>query len=467
MSASWHYLKDGRPFGPFALDQMRQLASSGLLAPTDMVKSDANGVWVPAGSVAALDFSPAPVSPPAVVPPPLPTAPASAEPTTPAEGPQPSDTRSVFAMAAVWLALVPLALGLANRSQAEAGNRLPTALLIAGAGLALATWLYLGVRAVRTGVLPTFSGRLRKRPLVHRVGGLALLFVGASLAVELVNAARHRPTGSADVPASAAGYERVRSGTSEEVLYRPRQRSDAERLAAVLRDLGEFNGQSPKTFAVEKRDGGWVVKVVTTDAARRNPAVHAFYRHSLGVRIAARAFPGEPVEFQFCDPDLNPHASVPLPAAGVAEIQGKDAVYFLGPHRAEADRLAAFLKPRLVPPGERAFVLARADATWTFAILNADADALTPAVEKLFAKEATDVSRAVFGGATAEVVVYDRAFQPKRTFRSSAGSLPLMSPPGDPFEDYQKWRYENRDKLPINWDDYRPSYQAPPKKDPP
>lgn len=83
-------------------------------------------------------------------------------------------------------------------------------------------------------------------------------------------------------------------------------------------------------------------------------------------------------------------------------------------------RVAAFLKPRLGAPGERAFVLARSDATWTFAILNADADALTPAAETLFAKEATDVSRAVFGGTTAEVVVYDRAFQPKRTFRSES-----------------------------------------------
>ena len=458
MSASWHYLKDGRPFGPFTLEQIQQLASSGLLSPTDMVRSDMNGVWVSAGTAPGLTFPSAPTAAATVIPPPtnlVSAAPAAR--TVPEAGPKAEAAvgRSLVAMAVVWLAIVPVALALLNRSQAETGNRLPPALLAAGAGLALLTWFYLGARAVRTGVLPTFSGHLRKRPLVHRAGGIAILFVGASLGIELVNAARNRPTGSADAQAGIAGYERVNHG-GEEVLYRPGHRPDAERLAGVLRNLGEFNGQSPKTFAVEKRDGSWVVKMVTSGAARGSPAVHGFYRHSLGVRIAARAFPGVPVEFQFCDPDLASHAAVALPAAGVAEIQGKDAVYYLGPHRAEADRLAGFLKTRLGTPGERAFILTRADAGWTFAVLNADADALTPEAEKLLAKEASDLSRSVFGGAATEVVVYDRTFQPKRTFRSQ---------PSDGLEDLRDaWRQQQGGT--INWDDYREPYRNPWKKSP-
>lgn len=466
MDANRHYVRDGRPFGPFTLDQMRQLASSGLLSPTDMVKSGADGVWVSAGTVPGLTFPPAPPAPPASVaadrtgnpPGDQPEQPPRPSEPTLAPKQDPLGKRSLSAMLVVWAAVAPLALVLVNQVVPDSGGRLPAAVLGAGGLPALVTWICLGVWAVLTGGLPTFTGRTLRRPFAHRVGGLAILYAGWGLFAALWNESPDRgPTPAA----GDAAYERVSFAGGEEVLYRPGRRADAERLAGVLRDLGEFNGQSSKAFAVEARDGGWAVKVVTTDAARRNPAVHAFYRHSLGVRIAARAFPGSPVEFQFCDPELASQAVVALPAVGFVEIQGKDTVYYLGPLGVEAGRMAAFVKPRLGPAGERGFVLWRPASGWSLAVLNADADALTPEAEQLFTREANDLSRSVFSNAPVEVVVYDRTFQPKRTFRSA---IPLILPTTDtawPFGNPQ-----NPDQRTINWDDYRESSHTPWKKSP-
>lgn len=327
--------------------------------------------------------------------------------------------------------------------------------------MTLVVWSYLGFRAVVTGVLPTFAGRLRRRPVLHRVGGLAVLYAGWGVFATLMTAAQDRPRPaagaeppSADSAPADAAYERVAFGGGEEVLYTPGLRADAERLGAVLRDAGAFDGRSPKTFAVERAGGGWVVNVVTTDAARGNPGLSAFYRHSLGVRVAARAFPGESVEFRFCDPALAPHAAVALPAAGVVEVQGKDAVYYLGPIADEAGRVAAFLRPRLGPPGDRAFVLTRTDAGRALVPLNVTADALTPDAEKSLAAEAADLSRSAFGGGPVEVVVYDRSFQTKRAFRGPAAAAPAWA-----FDEYQRSQAERRSPPPINFDQYRESYQ--------
>lgn len=451
MSASWHYLKDGRPFGPFTLDQMRQLAASGLLAPTDMVKPDATGVWVSAGTVADLNFSPAPVSPPAVVPPPVPEATTPVTSTTSAENPKPaaSAERSVLALAAVWLALVPIALALANRSRADAGNRLPTALLIAGAGLALATWLYLGTRAVRTGVLPTFSGRLRKRPRIHRVGGLALLFVGGTLVIELVNAAQVRPSvpldgeavpiGTGAQPGAtppAAPYERVGYDGGEEVLYRPGYRSQAEGVGRFLRECGYFDGASRKSVVLDRGSEGWSVKLVVAEEARNDPTTHALFRHRIGVLLAARELANQPVEIALCDRNLTPAVAIPVPPAGRCEVTAREAVVYLGDIRLDAQRLADYLRAQFVGTSDKVFVLSRPGDVWRLTPLHLTAEDLNPELEAGLKRVADDVSAGAFGGATVEIAFLDRANRPGRTLRSAVPPPPAQAYKGRSLQDW-------------------------------
>jgi hypothetical protein len=54
VSAKWYYAKNGQRFGPFTLDQFRQMAVSGLLTPTDMVCNDEANQWLSATCVEGL-----------------------------------------------------------------------------------------------------------------------------------------------------------------------------------------------------------------------------------------------------------------------------------------------------------------------------------------------------------------------------------------------------------------------------
>lgn len=123
MSADWHYVRDGRPFGPFTADQLRQLAASGLLAPTDMVRCDADGQWVSAGTVPGWAFPPAPPAAASVAAAPPPATPAG--PVPPAVAAAPPAGRSGVGTAAVWAATGTLALALAERLLLAAGVRVP------------------------------------------------------------------------------------------------------------------------------------------------------------------------------------------------------------------------------------------------------------------------------------------------------------------------------------------------------
>jgi hypothetical protein len=50
----WYYAKDGKQQGPISMAQLRQLASSGRLEPTDMVFKTGTTDWVDASTVAGL-----------------------------------------------------------------------------------------------------------------------------------------------------------------------------------------------------------------------------------------------------------------------------------------------------------------------------------------------------------------------------------------------------------------------------
>jgi hypothetical protein len=57
--SEWHYAKDNQQLGPVTSTQLRQLAGSGQIHPTDMVWKDGMPDWVPAGKIKGLFATPA------------------------------------------------------------------------------------------------------------------------------------------------------------------------------------------------------------------------------------------------------------------------------------------------------------------------------------------------------------------------------------------------------------------------
>jgi hypothetical protein len=68
--ATWYCTKHGQKMGPFSEDQLRLLAASGLLWPSDLVLEEGGLQWVSAPHVPGLFPEPAPALAP--TPPPLP-----------------------------------------------------------------------------------------------------------------------------------------------------------------------------------------------------------------------------------------------------------------------------------------------------------------------------------------------------------------------------------------------------------
>lgn len=90
MAAQWHYSKGGERHGPVSSDQLRQLAASGQLGPTDLVWRDGMAEWQKASSVKGL--FPSQTSGP-TEPPPIPlTPPPEADPAS--TTPEPAAGRS-------------------------------------------------------------------------------------------------------------------------------------------------------------------------------------------------------------------------------------------------------------------------------------------------------------------------------------------------------------------------------------
>ena len=83
MASAWHYIKDGKQCGPVSSAELKELASSGELQPTDSVWKEGMADWVPASELSGLNGvfpepEPVPASPPppppSSSPPPPPTA---------------------------------------------------------------------------------------------------------------------------------------------------------------------------------------------------------------------------------------------------------------------------------------------------------------------------------------------------------------------------------------------------------
>src|SRR4051812_11448361 len=59
MSEQWFYSRDGASNGPVSAHELKQLASSGQLAPTDFVWKEGMREWVPAEQLKGLFVAPA------------------------------------------------------------------------------------------------------------------------------------------------------------------------------------------------------------------------------------------------------------------------------------------------------------------------------------------------------------------------------------------------------------------------
>lgn len=73
MATEWHYSKGGQQHGPASAAELKALAKSGELLPTDMIWKEGMAEWKPAGSLKGL-FPPTASTVPQKAPPPLPTA---------------------------------------------------------------------------------------------------------------------------------------------------------------------------------------------------------------------------------------------------------------------------------------------------------------------------------------------------------------------------------------------------------
>lgn len=68
MAKEWHYAKDGERHGPITSQQLKKLATSGDLQPTDLVWTEGNDEWKPASGIKGLF----PTKPDSPTPPPVP-----------------------------------------------------------------------------------------------------------------------------------------------------------------------------------------------------------------------------------------------------------------------------------------------------------------------------------------------------------------------------------------------------------
>jgi uncharacterized RDD family membrane protein YckC len=75
MAGEWHVGRNGQQTGPFTAQQLRQMAASGQLSPTDLLWKDGMPNWVPGSSVKGLFAEPVASGPPPSRPSPRPAAP--------------------------------------------------------------------------------------------------------------------------------------------------------------------------------------------------------------------------------------------------------------------------------------------------------------------------------------------------------------------------------------------------------
>lgn len=152
MPESYYYARGGKRHGPLTADQLRQLVSTGFLAPTEMVLIESQQKWFAVETIPELALPRAREATPASN---------IASPDSPPNAAPLVDR--VFAYALV----VSLLCYFLNEFLGRP--------LLVVAGI---IWLVVGACIIVTGRAPAFSGSPRSRPIAYRVFGVGCVVVG-------------------------------------------------------------------------------------------------------------------------------------------------------------------------------------------------------------------------------------------------------------------------------------------------
>jgi hypothetical protein len=127
------------------------------------------------------------------------------------------------------------------------------------------------------------------------------------------------------------------------VYFKDVPRADAERLGKVLQDVQIFNNTGAKTVQLLKRDGLFVVNFAVVQGAWDQPQHIANTRHN-GLLLAARAFPGSPLEMGLCDRNMKVRRAVPIEPTNRKLFGPQEEVLFSSSLQQEADKLGKALQ---------------------------------------------------------------------------------------------------------------------------
>jgi hypothetical protein len=125
-----------------------------------------------------------------------------------------------------------------------------------------------------------------------------------------------------------------------------------------------------------------------------------------------------------CDESNQVRVTVPVEPAGRVAISQKEHLYYKGAVRAEAERLAGFLRGILDGQVEKVFILSRRGAVWIVTPLNLRAEKLTPALSTDLQQSIRDMSAQVFQDAPVQIELLDSSYQPKRLLTASGEQAP-------------------------------------------
>jgi hypothetical protein len=186
-------------------------------------------------------------------------------------------------------------------------------------------------------------------------------------------------------------------------------------LGKALKEMGYFDGRSPKVVHLSTRGGVWVVRWYLRSRVFDDVKRLSILRNWLSLQLAATAFPDEPVELCLCDESRQVRVAIPVEFGGKLSLGQEGDVYYKGALRAEAESFAAFLRNNLEGKGERVFILSRRGPAWVVTPLHQGADSLIPERSRGLQAVAREYSLHVFGGDAVQIELLDEAYRPKRT----------------------------------------------------
>lgn len=212
---------------------------------------------------------------------------------------------------------------------------------------------------------------------------------------------------------------RIELGDGADVYYEGELRHAAEQLGKALRELG----YARSSVLVSRQDGVWVLRVYLSSSACDEPQRRGAFRAVIGVKIAAVAFPDQPVEIRLCGDDNKTRATFAIGRAGRVAISPKETVYYRGAVRNEAEKFARHMQGQLDGQAERAFFLSHDDPFWVVTFS-------TGPVEKMDLRRldglrdlARDFSSNVFGGKPVAIDLLDANYNVGKR-------IVLETPPG-------------------------------------